>query len=229
MCGIAGFTETNKELLMQMAGSLRHRGPDGGGFYQDESVSLGMRRLAIVDLTSGGQPMFNEDKTIVAFQNGEIYNHRELRRELEKKGHRFHSDHSDTEVIPHLYEEYGEDWANHTNGMFAAAIWDKPQKRLLLYRDRLGKKPLYYAQTGEVLIFGSEIKSLLLHPRISRELDFTSIYHYLGLKNTQAPRTIYRDIRQILPGEYLIWEKGRLSTKKYWNLNFNSIQNEFPF
>jgi asparagine synthase (glutamine-hydrolysing) len=109
--------------------------------------------------------------------------------------------------------------------MFAAAIWDKPQKRLLLYRDRLGKKPLYYAQTGEVLIFGSEIKSLLLHPRISRELDFTSIYHYLGLKNTQAPRTIYRDIRQILPGEYLIWEKGRLSTKKYWNLNFNSIQN----
>lgn len=222
MCGVAGFTgKSNRALLIRMAESLRHRGPDGDGFYTDDRVNLGMRRLAIVDLQSGDQPVFSEDRNVVVIQNGEIYNHRFLRRELEKKGHRFQSDHSDTEVIPHLYEEYGEDWVQHVNGMFAVVIWDQKKKKLFLYRDRIGKKPIYYALKDGKLIFASEIKAVLLHPTVSREIDFSALYHYFGLKNISAPRTVYQDIRELLPGHSLCWQEGHVEIKSYWKLDFS--------
>jgi asparagine synthase (glutamine-hydrolysing) len=181
-----------------------------------------MRRLAIVDLTTGDQPLTNEDRRLWTVFNGEIYNHRELRRSLQAAGHRFRTSHSDTEIIVHAYEEYGDLWPERggINGMFAVALWDDRRRRLLLYRDRIGKKPLYWAWVGRQLVFGSELKALLVHPAVSRRLDLSSIYHYLSLKNISAPATVYRDIRQLPPGHYLVWENGRVQTAPYWELDF---------
>jgi asparagine synthase (glutamine-hydrolysing) len=205
-----------------MCQTLYHRGPDEDGYFESNTASLGMRRLSIVDLESGQQPIGNETKDIWTVFNGEIYNHVELRRALIERGHVFSSDHSDTEVIVHLYEEHGEDWPELVNGMFALAIWDSRVKRLLLYRDRIGKKPLYYANINGQMIFGSEIKALLKHPVISSRLDYQALYHYFGLKNTSAPRTAYADIKQLLPGHILIWELGEIRTRPYWQLNFGA-------
>ena len=176
MCGICGFSgQQDDSTLHKMTGSIYHRGPDDCGYYADGNVNLGMRRLSIVDISSGKQPVCNEDRTIWVVFNGEIYNHLELRADLIKKGHCFTTDHSDTEVIVHLYEEYGEGWVRRANGMFGIALWDKPRKKLFLYRDRIGKKPLYYAVKNGQIVFGSEIKALQQYPSVKTDLNDISI------------------------------------------------------
>lgn len=224
MCGICGFTgHRNDAVLRQMNGALAHRGPDEEGFHQSDGVNLAMRRLSIIDLASGKQPQANEDQSIWVVFNGEIYNHRPLRAQLHACGHRFRSDHSDTETITHLYEEHGEAWpqAAQVNGMFAIALWDQSRRRLLLYRDRIGKKPLYWTVARGELVFASEIKALLRHPDVGRALDTEALYHYFTLKNVSAPRTAFQGINQLLPGHYLVWENGRASTAAYWRLDFS--------
>lgn len=227
MCGIVGFTgQAKPELLRAMAATIRHRGPDDDGFCERPGVSLGMRRLAIVDLVTGRQPISNEDNNIWLVFNGEIYNHADLRRELIEVGHVFRTDHADTETIVHAYEEYGAAWPEllRANGMFAVALWDERQRRLLLYRDRMGKKPLYYALTGGELVFASEIKALLLHPGVSGELDHAALARYFMLKHISAPATAYAAIRQLLPGHFLVWEKGREpAIKPYWSLSLAPV------
>ncbi|WP_051694191.1 asparagine synthase (glutamine-hydrolyzing) [Desulfohalovibrio reitneri] len=225
MCGIAGFTgEPDSRLLNSMCASIVHRGPDDQGCYHDERVSIGMRRLAIVDIESGQQPIANEDETVWAVFNGEIYNFEDLRRGLVERGHKLRTHHSDTETIVHLYEEHGPEWVEHVWGMFGLAVWDKRRGRLCLYRDRLGKKPLYWARSGRDIVFGSEIKSLLLHPGVSREPDPTALFQYFGLKNTSAPRTAYRDIRQLEPGQMLVWQDGEIEIKRWWRADFSPLE-----
>lgn len=221
MCGICGFTgEKNYAILKNMADAIVHRGPDEDGYYADGKVNLGIRRLSIVDLETGHQPISNEDGSISVIFNGEIYNHLELRKSLEKKQHRFKTDHSDTEVIVHLYEEYAEDWPVHVNGMFGVALWNNQEEKLLLYRDRIGKKPVYYALKRGHIVFASEIKAILEHPFISKDLDYQALYHYFGLKNISAPATAFADIRQLLPGHFLVWQAGTIKTQPYWSLDF---------
>jgi len=222
VCGIVGFTgREDKTLLNRMANSILHRGPDDEGYYFDGLINLGMRRLSIVDLEFGKQPISNEDKSVWMIFNGEIYNHHELRRNLEKRGHRFRTHHSDTEVIVHLYEEYDDTWPTYVNGMFGVALWDTRKKMLLLYRDRIGKKPLYYALKDSQIIFASEIKAILEHPAVSRDLDYRALYHYFGLKNISAPHTAFADIKQVLPGHILVWQDGRVEMRPYWKLDFS--------
>ncbi|MGH3111025.1 MAG: asparagine synthetase B family protein, partial [Gaiellaceae bacterium] len=182
ICGIVGAAGVDREVLTRMTGSLRHRGPDDDGYfvgeYEDVSVGLGFRRLSIIDLATGNQPIANEDGSVQLVFNGEIYNFRELRAQLEQRGHRF-STNADTEVIVHLYEEHGAGCTSHLNGMFAFALWDEARRELLLARDRFGKKPLYYAELGESLLFGSELKALLQHPLCPTEMDLESLSRYL--------------------------------------------------
>lgn len=218
MCGIFGSVGVaDKNLLKKMAGSLWHRGPDSEGMFFEDGVGLGVRRLSIIDLKTGDQPIFNEDKTIVIVFNGEIYNFRELRNDLEKKGHRFYTL-TDTEVIVHLYEEHKEDCVNFLNGMFAFAIWDKAQKKLFIARDRLGVKPLYYAVRNGELIFSSELKALLEDGSISREIDLEALDCYLRFLYIPAPLTIFKGVYKLLAGHNLIWEKGRIETERYWEV-----------
>lgn len=218
MCGICGFIGNNNALLPSMCDSIAHRGPDAEGTWSNGQVHLGMRRLSIVDL-SAAQPVYDETKRIVVVMNGEIYNYIELKKELDRSGHRFKYDHSDTELIPHLYEEYGVDWVAHTNGMFAVALYDAEKKVLFLFRDRIGKKPLYYTyKPGKVFAFASEIKSLLHHPEVSTSVDEDSFLDYLAKKTTIAPKTIYKDVHQLLPGSWLCIDAGmsNLETTCYW-------------
>lgn len=204
-----------------MVTSIVHRGPDDEGFYCNGNINLGMRRLSIIDIVTGQQPVHNEDQAIWTVFNGEIYNYLELRDDLQRRGHRFYTDHSDTEVIVHLYEEYGLDFPHKINGMFAIALWDEMQKRLVLYRDRMGVKPLFYSQVGKKLLFGSEIKALLAHPDQPREMDYEGIYHYFTFKNVPAPLTAFKGIRTLRPGEMLVWHDNRYDLKTWWNIRFN--------
>jgi len=209
-----------------MTGVLEHRGPDDEGFhiaeYDDGSaVGLGFRRLSIIDLNTGNQPIGNEDGSLQVVLNGEIYNYRELRAELIGRGHRFATN-SDTEVIVHLYEELGARCVERLNGMFAFALWDEKDRRLLLARDRFGKKPLYYADLGDALLFGSELKALLQHPRCPRELDFPSLSRYLALEYVPTPRAIFDGVSKLPGGHYLLWHEGRTSVEQYWDLSFAS-------
>lgn len=223
MCGITGFTGIrDPELLCAMNESLRHRGPDDDGVFYDGEINMGMRRLSIVDVEGGRQPISNEDNTVNVIFNGEIYDHYELREGLIDKGHVFRTDHSDTETIVHLYEEYEDSWPLHVNGMFAVAVWDSRNATLSLFRDRIGKKPLYYALTGADIVFGSEIKSVLKHPGVSGELDHASLYSYFGTKNISAPDTAYRHIKQLMPGHVLTFRKGAVRTYPYWQVDFSS-------
>lgn len=222
MCGIVGFTgDGDPASIKDMAQTLVHRGPDDERFFQAEGIRLGMRRLAIVDLETGRQPVHNEDGTVWAVFNGEIYNHQEIRRELQASGHRFYTDHSDSEVIVHLYEAYGENFVQRINGMFAIAVWDGSQKKLILYRDRLGKKPLYYSLKNGRICFGSEIKALLRLPWVSKELDPVSVSRYFSEKNVSAPRTIFKEIRQLPPAHYLVFSDGQAEVRPYWNIDFS--------
>lgn len=221
MCGICGFTgPPDRSLLDQMVTTLTHRGPDDFGVFTDGQVSLGMRRLSIVDLDTGQQPVHNEDKTIWCVFNGEIYNFIEMKAALERKGHRFYTDHSDTEVLVHAYEEHGLDFVQHLNGMFAIALWDTTQQQLVLIRDRMGVKPLFFhIHQGEVS-FASEIKALLKHPQIKAEPNFQALYHYFSFKNIPSPLTAFQGIQALRPGEMLIWSPQGIQQRPWWQLRF---------
>lgn len=216
MCGIAGYSGREiPGLLPRMLDRIRHRGPDDEGEYTDDQVQLGMVRLSIIDLAGGHQPISNEDGTVWVVFNGEIFNYIELRSELEAKGYRFKT-HSDTETIVHAYEEYGISFAHKLNGMFSIALWDTRERTLRLYRDRFGVKPLFYCARGNSLVFGSEIKTILCAPGVSRELDYAALSHFLSLRNIPAPYTIYRDIRALLPGQMLTWNEEQGAQVSRW-------------
>ncbi|MGQ9661376.1 MAG: asparagine synthase (glutamine-hydrolyzing) [Kiritimatiellia bacterium] len=225
MCGICGLINTDpekpvdRELLRRMNAELRHRGPDNDGFFIEANVGLAMRRLAIIDLVTGHQPIANEDGTLQIVFNGEVYNHPELRAELEQRGHLLRT-RSDTEVILHLFEERGPDCLDALRGMFALAIWDRRERRLFLARDRLGKKPLYYAQLDEVFLFASEIKSILVHPGVRREADLEAIDHYLTLQYVPDPLSAFRMVRKLPPAHWLTWHARKLHIARYWNVNY---------
>jgi len=221
---MVGSDPVDREALARMTRVLYHRGPDDEGFYVEEyedgvGVGLGFRRLSIIDLESGNQPIANEDRSVQLVFNGEIYNFRELRRELEGHGHRFATN-ADTEVIVHLYEDLGARCVERLNGMFAFALWDEARRELVLARDRFGKKPLYYSEFGRSLLFGSELKSLLEHPLCPRELDFESLSRYLALEYVPTPRSIFAGVRKLPGGHLLRWRDGRASIERYWDLSF---------
>jgi asparagine synthase (glutamine-hydrolysing) len=225
MCGIVGIvrndrSDVDQALLARMCAAIRHRGPDDDGFYVNGAVGLGMRRLAIIDLKSGQQPIHNQDRTAWIVFNGEIYNYRELRDKLEKLGHTFYTN-SDTEAIVHAYDQYGADCPKHLRGMFAFAIWDSRTQELFLARDRVGKKPLLYTQVNGQLIFGSEFSALLLHPDIGRDIDAEALDHYLSFMCVPAPMTAYRAIRKLEPGHSLRWRKGEIKIERYWQPDFS--------
>ncbi|HEV2727811.1 MAG TPA: asparagine synthase (glutamine-hydrolyzing), partial [Solirubrobacterales bacterium] len=197
-----------------MCSKLVHRGPDDEGLFHDGPVALAARRLSIIDLDHGHQPIANEDGSCVVVQNGEIYNYRELKRELEGRGHRFATD-CDTEVLVHLYEEHGDAFVERLRGMFAIALWDKRRRRLLLARDRFGIKPLYYRATGGGISFASELKAMLEQPGFSREIDPKAVSAYLAFNSIPAPLTIFAEARKLLPGHLLTWEGGEVQQRRY--------------
>jgi asparagine synthase (glutamine-hydrolysing) len=226
MCGITGifytdFSETvSKDLLQAMTSVLYHRGPDEGAVYVDGAVGLGHRRLRVIDLEGGKQPIFNEDKNMSVVFNGEIYNFRELRKELKKMGHRFETN-CDTEVILHSYEEFGEDCIHHLRGMFAFAIWDREKRKLFLARDRMGIKPLHYYWNGRKFLFASEIKAILQDPTVKREIDLFALEDYLTYGYIPAPKTIFQGIRKLPAGHRLIISsEDGIKESEYWNLVF---------
>ena len=220
MCGICGFSWNDEALIRRMADRIVHRGPDQEGFFCTDGMSLGFRRLSIIDLSeNGSQPMFNEDNTVCLVFNGEIYNFQELRPQLEAKGHRFRSN-TDSEVILHGYEEYGIDVVNHLRGMFGFALYDTARKRLLLARDRIGIKPLYYTEQNGRLVFGSEIKSILQDPGVERQVNHQALYDYLGFEFVPAPETMFAGISKLPAGHLLVWENGQASVRRYWDLSF---------
>jgi asparagine synthase (glutamine-hydrolysing) len=229
MCGIAGiYGVSDKPLVKRMCDKILHRGPDEDGYYVDDKVSLGMRRLSIIDLNTGSQPIFNEDGSIVVVFNGEIYNFKELREELEQKGHKFRTN-SDTEVIVHAYEVYGYECLKRLNGMFAIALWDTTRNELFLARDRMGIKPLYYAKIGETVVFASEIKSILEHAGIKRAVNEQALADYFILRYVPAPLTLFKGIRKLEPGCYMVVTEKGIETKKYWSLEFEPIHKSPDF
>src|SRR6185503_10366635 len=226
MCGITGIVTTDRlkeedrDLLQRMTRMLHHRGPDGEGFYFDEHAGLGHRRLSIIDLDAGKQPMCNEDESVWVTFNGEIYNYLDIRKDLIAKGHKFKTE-SDTEVIVHLYEEVGEKFSERLRGMFAIGLWDRNNRRLILSRDRIGKKPLYYAQTGSAIFFASEMKSLLLVPGLERAIDYQAVSDYFSLLYVPAPKSIFKCIRKVKPAHYLVIDQNGSRESCYWDLNFD--------
>ena len=231
MCGIAGRFNfdaahpVDRTQLMAMTDAVLHRGPDAGGYYLDGAIGLGHRRLSIIDLATGDQPIGNEDGTVQVIFNGEIYNFAEVRRELLGHGHRFRTN-SDTEVIAHGYEQWGERCVDRFRGMFAFAVWDARARRLLLARDRLGVKPLYYAEVPGGIVFGSEIKSLLEDPQVPREWRADALDAYLTLLYIPAPDTIYRGIHKLPPAHVLVAERGQVRISRYWDLEFTGAGDE---
>jgi asparagine synthase (glutamine-hydrolysing) len=229
MCGICGIFEYERrepiaqELVHRMNETILHRGPDDEGIFVDGGLGFGFRRLSIIDLAGGHQPLSNEDGSMWVMLNGEIYNYPELRKDLEDRGHRF-ATHSDTETIVHLYEEYGEDCFRRLRGMFAIAIWDSRQRRLLLARDRVGKKPLFYAADGKRIIFGSELKVILAAEGVSREIDREAVADYFSFGYIPAPKTIYRAARKLKPGHYLVASAKGVFEKEYWDISFAKLE-----
>jgi asparagine synthase (glutamine-hydrolysing) len=227
MCGIAGVLniENNKviqqDILLQMLAMIRHRGPDGFGIYLDDYAALGSARLSIIDLSSGDQPICNEDGSLWIVFNGEIFNYVELRPQLASRGHVFATN-SDTEVILHLYEDYGPSCLQYLNGQFALAIWDAHRHSLFLARDRLGIRPLFYTQCNRQLLFASEIKSLLVNPGISVEIDPLSLDQIFTYWSTLSPRTAFKNIFEIPPAHYMLIQNGQLRLEPYWKLDFTS-------
>jgi asparagine synthase (glutamine-hydrolysing) len=220
MCGIAGIVskdEPDAALVRRMCDVLTHRGPDGAGYHQSAHAALGMRRLAIIDVAGGQQPVYNEDRTVAAVFNGEIYNFAELRAELQGRGHHMVTE-GDSECIAHLYEEYGDSLVDHLRGMFAFAVWDGRRRRLLLARDRAGKKPLYWRHDGKSLSFGSELKALAADPGLGRRIDLTALHHYLTYQYVPAPWSIYEGVNKLPPGHILTWHDGMIETRRYWEL-----------
>ena len=230
MCGIVGTANLTgsapilEDNLRQMLAMIRHRGPDQFGIYLDEHAGLGSARLSIIDLTGGQQPICNEDKTLWIVFNGEIFNYIDLRPMLEARGHRF-TTHTDTEVILHLFEDYGPDCLQYLNGQFAIAIWDTKTQSLFLARDRVGIRPLFYAQTQGTLIFGSEIKAILADPRMRAEIDPVALDQIFTTWSTLSPRTIFKGITSVPPGHYLQTRHGQVIIKPYWQPTFPSDSN----
>lgn len=231
MCGIAGFVDDSiledrvrRKILDRMCYVITHRGPDDQGTMVDGPAALGMRRLSIIDVAGGHQPILNEDGTIAVVFNGEIYNYAELRTQLEKRGHQFRTQ-SDTEVIVHAYEEYGSECVSKFNGMFAYAIWDQRSRTLVLTRDRVGKKPLHYTLVGRTLIFGSEIKSLLQHPSVRRVPHMEALSTFLTFGYIPDPATAYQGIHKLPPGHLLIFRNNVVQIQSYWDWQTHNTGN----
>lgn len=226
MCGITGIVDlrgagvVDETLLKRMNAMLSHRGPDGDGFHIEPGVGLGHRRLSIIDLEGGKQPLYNEDHSVVVTFNGEIFNYQEIEAELLGLGHRFRT-RSDTEVIVHAWEQWGVDCLKRFNGMFAFAIWDRREQSLFIARDRLGVKPLFYAVLADgTLVFGSELKAITLHPKVPRVIHPEAVEDYFAFGYVPDPRTIYRDVHKLAPGHYLYWKRGqsRPAPVEYWDV-----------
>lgn len=234
MCGICGVFHSdrdrrvNRDTLAAMNRQIVHRGPDDDGFFVEENVGLAMRRLSIIDIQTGHQPISNEHENIWIVFNGEIYNHQDLRRDLQSRGHRYRTQ-SDTETIVHLYEEYGRNCVEHLRGMFSFAIWDRTRRTLFLARDRLGIKPLYYRFDGETLLFGSEIKTILAYPGVKPEFNRGTLAEYLAFGYVAGEETMYAGIRKLMPGHILtIDERGQLETSSYWDLDVTTDNGSQP-
>ena len=226
MCGIAGQVRADgrriePELLRRMCAAIEHRGPDARGEFMADGVALGIQRLRVIDLETGDQPIASEDGTVVVVLNGEIYNYRELRGKLESRGHRFATN-GDTETIVHLYEEHGRDCVRHLHGMFAFALWDARRRLLLIGRDRVGKKPLYYAVDGARLSFASELHALLEDEAVSREVDLPAIDSYLAYGYVPAPASAFRAVRKLPPAHTLVWQDGHVELDRYWSLDYGA-------
>jgi asparagine synthase (glutamine-hydrolysing) len=219
MCGIAGFVgRGNEKILKEMTDALTHRGPDDEGFFVEDNIFLGHRRLSIIDLKTGQQPMFNEDKSIVVIFNGEIYNFQELKKDL---GEHIFESNSDTEVIVHGYEKWGESVFEKLKGMFAIALWDSRTKKLILARDRFGEKPLYWSRGPLGFVFASELKALVAHPSFKKEVDFSSLAKYFFFEYIPAPHTIFKNIYKLKPGQQLVLQNTRVKIQPYWQMEFS--------
>lgn len=228
MCGFVGFLGEVKQpesVLRAMTDAIAHRGPDDADYYSDGEISLGFRRLSIIDLEGGRQPILNEDESKVITFNGEIYNYKELRNELLEKGHVFKT-HADTEVILHGYEEYGADVLNRLRGMFAFVIWDRNEKKLFGARDFFGIKPMYYAQMGETLMFGSEIKSFLKHPDFKKELNERALENYLSFQYSPGAETFFKNVYKMPPAHYFEYKDGEMKITRYWLPTFNAEEDK---
>ncbi len=229
MCGIAGFVDktikNKKKVIKDMAERIKYRGPDGEGYFIDDEVALAHRRLAIIDLSSGGQPQYNEDNSLVIVFNGEIYNFVELKSELIKAGHKFRNK-SDTEVIIHGYEEWGTEVTKHLRGMFAFAIWDTKQKTLFIARDGFGIKPLYYAKFGSSFMFASEIKAFLDHPKFKKELNKEILSSYLCFNSTPTEETFFKGVYRVEPGYQILYKNGKINKMRFFKLEFDETNED---
>ena len=225
MCGIVGFTNTNKDsemIIGAMMDRIKHRGPDASGKYIDDGIALGHRRLSIIDVTSqGDQPIFNEDKSLVLVFNGEIYNYRDIRAELVRAGHTFATN-TDSEVLIHGYEQYGTKLLGKLRGMFSFVIWDTKKRELFGARDYFGIKPMYYALMGDTFMFGSEIKSFLEHPDFKKELNEAALENYLTFQYSPTSETFFKNVYKLMPAHYFIYKDGQLDIKRYWDINFEA-------
>lgn len=224
MCGFVGFTnkiDNADKVVKSMMDSIKHRGPDSEGLYLDDDIAMGFRRLSIIDLSMGHQPLFNEDKSLVLTFNGEIYNYQELREELINTGHTFET-HVDSEVLLHGYEQWGKNLLNKLRGMFAFVIWDKNKKELFGARDFFGIKPMYYANMNGTFMYGSEIKSFLHHPDFKKELNETALENYLTFQYSPCAETFFKGVFKLLPAHYFTYKDGKLTTQRYWDINFNA-------
>ena len=234
MCGITGIfncTEGQKiemAIIKTMAAALVHRGPDDSGFYSDDRIGLGFQRLSIIDLTTGNQPIFNENQTLICVCNGEIYNYKDLKKNLLSKGHTFYTQ-CDVEVLVHLYEDYGPDFVTKLNGQFAFALYDQTQKRLMLARDHVGIAPLFYTVTNNKIIFGSEIKAILNHPQVKREVDLTALDQLFTFPSLVSPRTMFKHVHSLQPGHFILVHDDTIKDHTYWDLDYpieNDIQHD---
>jgi asparagine synthase (glutamine-hydrolysing) len=223
VCGIAGKVSVDsaidRALIERMCAAIEHRGPDSRGVFNEPGVGLGVQRLRVIDLVTGDQPIFNERRSLVVVLNGEIYNFEELRAQLARKGHTF-STQSDTEVVVHLYEEYGAACVTHLRGMFAFALWDADARQLLVARDRIGKKPLFYAEAGGTFWFASEAKAILEDRDVDRSVDFDAIDNFLQLQYVPHPRSAFAALKKLPPGHTLLWRDGRIEVSRYWKLSY---------
>ena len=232
MCGICGYFDISKqpiqgkEVIEKMTNTLIYRGPDSSGYFIKDNLRLGFRRLSFIDLDGGNQPLYNEDTTIVLVCNGEIYNYLELQVKLIQKGHKF-STNTDVEVLIHLYEEYGLDFLNQLNGQFAFALYDYQKQQLILARDQMGICPLFYTIVDKILIFGSEIKAILAHPLVSREVDLVGLDQILTFPGLVSPRTMFKNISSLKSGHYIFIKDSQIKIREYWDLDYPKI-NETP-
>src|SRR3954447_10451929 len=225
MCGIAGQATdgapVDAQLLDAMCDALEHRGPDSRGHHRSDGVGLAIQRLRVIDLDTGDQPIYNEDRSLSVVLNGEIYNYRELREELASRGHEF-ATHGDTEVIVHLYEELGARCVERLHGMFAFALYDARRGQLVLARDRVGKKPLFYSERAGTLSFASELRALMRDPDIPREIDHQAMDSFLAYQYVPGPRTAFKAVRKLPPGSVLVRRDGRSTVEEYWRLDYSS-------